>query len=149
MKQVAVAPNSLLTGSPETVFRNKTNGDVKTVNQKIWEKYFLHVWIIFLIFAHQMSSKFLSVFLIWESEKMSHFLRKPESGQEKKNLIDRLGCTIFGAENNIFDSECTVVCSWRSESQSIVKSIQWRPSTWRSEPSSQLPFGHFKNSGVF
>ena len=34
MKQVAVAPNSLLTGSPETVFRNKTHGDVKTGSEK-------------------------------------------------------------------------------------------------------------------
>ena len=34
MKQVAVAPNSLLTGSPEPVFRNKTHGDVKTGSKK-------------------------------------------------------------------------------------------------------------------
>ena len=39
-KQVAVAPNSLLTGSPEAVFRNKTHGDVEAV---IFSCFFQHV----------------------------------------------------------------------------------------------------------
>ena len=34
MKQVAVAPNSLLTGAPEPAFRDKAHVDVKTVLKK-------------------------------------------------------------------------------------------------------------------